>query len=136
MNVFQEKLSENVLCYLHLCYSWCGDDLSYHSSVPHHRHPLLNPVCSLWDQSEVILADGFLSCGEAGMSTGRHLEVSTGKNIQQAPVRFTQATWIVTETWSHTNHANKEVRYCGVEGSGLRGGLMTKAAAVAQSLDQ
>lgn len=51
---------------------------SYHSSIPHHRHPLLNSVGSLWDQSEVIFTDCFLSCGEAGMSAGRHLEVSTG----------------------------------------------------------
>lgn len=49
----------------------------YHSSVPHHGHPLLNPICSFWNQSEVIFPNSLLSCGEAGLSAGRHLEVST-----------------------------------------------------------
>lgn len=43
---------------------------------------------------------------------------------------------MLTVGLSYTCHANKEARYCGVEVSGLRGGLMTNAAAVAQSLDQ
>lgn len=49
----------------------------YHSSVPHHRHPLLNPIRSFWYQSEVIFPNSLLSCGEAGLSAGGHLEVTT-----------------------------------------------------------
>lgn len=53
------------------------DGLStHHGSVPHHRHPLFNPIGSFWDQSEVVLPDGLLRCGEASVSAGGHLEVS------------------------------------------------------------
>lgn len=118
-----------------------GVEPSYHSSVPHHRHPLFDPIGSLWDQSEVVFTDGFLSCGEAGLSAGSYLQIATGKkNTRPSDAEVEGEAMLMliipTERCSRTNHANREVRYCGVEGSGLRGGLMTKAAAVAQSLDQ
>lgn len=55
---------------------------TYHSSVPHHRHPLLNPIDSLWYKSEVVFPDSFLSSGEAGLSAGRHLEISAARSKQ------------------------------------------------------
>lgn len=58
------------------------------------------------------------------------------ENTQQAPVRVTCDISMVQVRGSNAYHANREVKYCGVEGSGLRGGLVTKAAAMAQSLDQ
>lgn len=57
---------------------------TYHSSVPHHRHPLFNPIGSLWNQSEVVFPDSFLRCGEASLSAGGHLEISTGKRTRDS----------------------------------------------------
>lgn len=63
----------------------------YHSSVPHHGHPLLNPIRPFWDQSEVIFPDSLLSCGEAGLSAGSHLEVST--DGQKSHTAFSWYAW-------------------------------------------
>lgn len=104
---------------------------TYHRSVPDHRHPLLNAVGSFRDQGEVVLADGLLRRGEAGLSAGGHLEVSAARRTASSQTLLGAA-----EGGAKTHQASREVRYCGVEGSGLRGGLMTRAAAVAQSLDQ
>lgn len=104
---------------------------TYHRSVPDHRHPLLDAVGSFGDQGEVVLADGLLRRGEAGLRAGGHLEVTAAGGQRSDSARREAAGG-----GANTHQASREVRYCGVEGSGLRGGLVTKAAAVAQSLDQ
>lgn len=57
---------------------------TYHSSVPYYRHPLFNPIGSFWNQSEVVFPDSFLRCGEASLSAGGHLEISTGKKAHES----------------------------------------------------
>lgn len=64
---------------------WLVNWLStHHSSVPHHWHSFFYPVGSFWNQSEIVLPDSFLCCGEASMSAGRHLQISTAERRQEA----------------------------------------------------
>lgn len=81
---------------------------TYHSSVPHHGHPLLNPIRSLWNQHEVIFTNSLLSCGEASMGTGCHLEIST---IRKTHTSFSFDKLELLCCYNSTNHARREVRY-------------------------
>lgn len=67
----------------------------YHSSVPHHGHSLLNPICSFWNQHEVIFTNSLLSCGEASMGTGCHLEISTKTNKSHIIFKLELLTMLV-----------------------------------------
>lgn len=51
----------------------------HHSFIPDESHPLLHSIDTLWDLSEVILANGLLGHAEGTVSTASHTQVSTGR---------------------------------------------------------
>lgn len=61
--------------------------LPYHRLVPDDRHPLLYPVDTLRDQSEVILAHCLLGSAVGTMATASDLQVSTGKDENKVGFR-------------------------------------------------
>lgn len=137
--------------------------MTYHSLIPDDGHPLFSPIGSFRDQGKVVLPDGFLSSVEGAVGTASNLEVSA-ENDNDRYLRYFTATGSLLKvnqpfacwqqqllflspacvTMKHmlyehkisTHQDSSELRKSGVVGSGLSGGEVTKAAALAQFLLQ